>query len=319
MQVVFDGASAAGADLIAIESTGGKEISDAALTSVDLASTAFALGVLGARDMSFLWDRIIATCRRDGMVASGDSACGFANTAMVLADQKMIPRVFAATVRVAAVPRALVAFERGAVGPSKDCAYEGPYLKAIAGIPIAMEGKSAACAHLSHVGNVASAVADVWSNESVQNLRLLSTFAPVVSVEQLAYDCRLMNVATASSAQDARRLRDWLADSDAALDPQAWVLRPQVVLRLAAEIMAEPTAYLRTRRAIRATVAELSRAHSAGELRIPQREIHWLDVLRAQADALPEDEDELRAEVSAILPVAQYNPEEYGLPSSVVA
>jgi methanol--5-hydroxybenzimidazolylcobamide Co-methyltransferase len=128
-----------------------------------------------------------------------------------------------------------------------------------------------------------------------------------------------MNVATASSAQDARQLRDWLADSDAPLDPQAWVLRPEVVLRLAAEIMAEPTAYLRTRRAIRATVAELSRAHSAGELRIPQREMHWLDVLRAQADALPEDEDELRAEVSAILPDAQYNPEEYGLPSSVVA
>jgi methanol--5-hydroxybenzimidazolylcobamide Co-methyltransferase len=40
-------------------------------------------------------------------------------------------------------------------------------------------------------------------------------------VEQLAYDCRLMNVAAAGSVEDARRLRDWLTDSDAALDPQA--------------------------------------------------------------------------------------------------
>jgi methanol--5-hydroxybenzimidazolylcobamide Co-methyltransferase len=313
MEVLFDGAAAAGADLVAIESTGGKEVSDTALTSVDLAATAFALGVLGARDMAFLWDRIVSACRRDGIVASGDSACGFANTAMVLADQKMIPRVFAATVRVAAVPRALVAFERGAVGPSKDCAYEGPYLKAIAGVPIAMEGKSAACAHLSHVGNVAAAVADVWSNESVQNVRLLSTYAPTVSVEQLAYDCRLMNVAAGRSAQDARRLRDWLTESDAALDPQAWVLRPDVVLRLAAEIVSEQTAYLRTRRAIRATLDELARAHASGELRIPEREIRWLDMLRMQADALPDDEGQLCAEVDAALPEGVYAREEYGL------
>jgi len=56
--------------------------------------------------------------------------------AMVLAEQKLIPRLLAAVVRVATVPRSLVAYEMGAVGPSKDCAYEGPYIKAIAGIPI---------------------------------------------------------------------------------------------------------------------------------------------------------------------------------------
>jgi methanol--5-hydroxybenzimidazolylcobamide Co-methyltransferase len=318
MEAVFDGAAAAGADLIAIESTGGKEIGDMALVSADLAATAFALGVLGSRDMAFLWDRIVAVCRRDRIVASGDSACGFANTAMALADQKMIPRVFAATIRVAAVPRALAALECGATGPSKDCAYEGPYLKAIAGVPIAMEGKSAACAHLSHVGNVAAAVADAWSNESVQNVRLLSAYAPTVSVEQLAYDCRLMNIAASHSMQDARRLRDWLAESDAALDPQAWVLRPDVVLRLAAEIVSEPTAYLRTRRAIRATLDELARATAAGELRIPGKEVRWLDVLRTHADALPQDEEQLGAEVAVGLPEGLYAPEEYGLAAGAV-
>jgi methanol--5-hydroxybenzimidazolylcobamide Co-methyltransferase len=313
MRRAFDGAAEAGADLLAIESTGGKEVHDQALTSVDLAATVFALGVLGARDMAFLWDEIVAACRRGGIVPAGDSACGFANTAMALADQSMIPRVFAAVVRVAAVPRALVAFERGALGPSKDCAYEGPYLKAIAGVPISMEGKSAACAHLSHVGNVAAAVADVWSNESVQNVRLLSAFAPTVSVEQLAYDCRLMNTAAAASPADALRLRDWLTDSDAALDPQAWVLRPDVVLRLAAEIIAEPTPLRRTVRAVRATIDELRRAQAENALRIPPREARWLDLLAAQADALTDDEDELASGVAESLENGLFEAREYGL------
>ena len=38
----------------------------------------------------------------------------------------------------------MVCVEEGAKGPDKDCGYEGPFLKAIAGIPISMEGKTAA-------------------------------------------------------------------------------------------------------------------------------------------------------------------------------
>jgi Methanol-cobalamin methyltransferase B subunit len=78
---------------------------------------------------------------------------------MQLASQKMLPETLAAVVRAMSAPRALAPFEQGAVGPSKDCAYEGPIMKAIAGVPISMEGKSAACAHFSPVGNIASACA----------------------------------------------------------------------------------------------------------------------------------------------------------------
>ncbi|MBZ5544156.1 MAG: methanol--corrinoid methyltransferase [Acidobacteriia bacterium] len=312
MLELFARAAEAGADLLAIESTGGKEVSDEALTSADLRAVVFALGVLGARDMAFLWKQIVAACRASGIGPSGDTACGFANTAMVLAGQKFIPKVFAAVVRVAAVPRSLVAYEVGAVGPSKDCAYEGPYIKAIAGVPISMEGRTAACAHLSSVGNISQAVCDCWSNESVQNVRLLSTNAPTVSLEQLAYDCRLMNTA-ARSAEDARRLRDWLTESDAPRDPHAWVLRPDVVLRLAAEIMEEETPYRRTRRAALAALEELARAHGAGELRLPPQEARWLDTLRRQADTLPEDESALLAEMLDSPAASKFLPAEYGL------
>jgi methanol--5-hydroxybenzimidazolylcobamide Co-methyltransferase len=106
------------------------------------------------------------------------------------AHQHMLPEVLAAVVRAMGAARSLFAFEHSAVGPSKDCAYEGPVLKAITGCPISMEGKSAACAHFSPVGNIAAAMCDLWSNESVQNIRLLAGNAPEVFTEVLAYDCR---------------------------------------------------------------------------------------------------------------------------------
>jgi methanol--5-hydroxybenzimidazolylcobamide Co-methyltransferase len=312
MLELFNKAAESGADMIAIESTGGKEIHDDALMNADLRAMVFALGVLGARDMEFLWRHIVDVCRKDGIIASGDTACGFANTALALADQKMIPSVLAAITRVATVPRSLVAYEMGAVGPSKDCAYEGPYMKAIAGVPISMEGAAAACAHLSPIGNIAGAVCDCWSNESVQNVRLLSAFAPTVSMEQLAYDCRLKNAAAATPG-GAQQMRDWLVESDSRLNPQAWVLRPDVVLKLSAEIMQETTSYSRTRRAVLATIAELRAAFTDGRLHIAPQETRWLDRFEKEAESLPESEEKFVAEMKLQLAGAPWLPAEYGL------
>jgi len=313
MMEIFTKSAGAGADLIGIESTGGKEICDEALVLADLHGIVFALGVLGARDMAFLWTYIVSACRRGGIIPSGDTACGFANTAMVLAEKKMIPSVLAAVVRVASVPRSLVAYEVGAVGPSKDCAYEGPYMKAIAGVPISMEGRTSACAHLSPVGNVSQAVCDCWSNESVQNVQLLSGKAPTVSLEQLAYDCRLLNTAGSESGQGSARLRNWLADSDSALDPQAYVLRPDVVLRISREIMKEKTSYRRTVAAVRAAIDEISNAHRAGRVEIEDREILWLEDMKRQADTLPATEDELIGAMNGGPLADTFIPEEYGM------
>jgi methanol--5-hydroxybenzimidazolylcobamide Co-methyltransferase len=232
---------------------------------------------------------------------------------MVLAEQKSIPRVWAATIRVMSVARSLVAFERGAVGPSKDCAYEGVYLKAITGCPISLEGSEAACAHLSPIGNITKAVADLWSNESVQNVKLLGGMAPTVSLEQLVYATRLMNVASSQGPESARLLRDWFVASDAARDPQAFVLRPDVVLDIAREILEEPTPYLRTRRAARVTLARLRQAHSDGTLAIPRNELRWLDRFSHEADALSGDEDEFTHLMKAEVNPSCIRLDEYGL------
>lgn len=286
-----------GADFFSIESTGGKEVHDEAILNGDLPLSVFALGVLGSRDMAFLWEKIVGISGQYGVVPAGDSACGFANTAMVLAEQKYIPRVWAAIIRVLSVARSLVAFEQGALGPNKDCAYEGPYIKAITGCPITLEGAEAACAHLSPIGNIAKAVPDLWSNESVNNVKLLGGMAPTVSLEQLVYATRLMNTASAHGRESALRLRDWWVESDARYDPQAYVLRPDVVLELSAAIIAEPTAYLRTRRAAQATCALLRQAAEKGELTYSKLETRWLDRLSRAADALPEDEQALTAQM----------------------
>jgi len=195
MLELFEEGAKNGGDLLSIESTGGKEISDDALMMCNIKQFIFSQAVLGVRDMEFLWTKLKKISDRTGTILGGDTACGFGNTAMVLSEKKYIPKVFAAVARIATVVRTLVAIEKGASGPDKDCGYEGPFLKAITGIPISMEGKTAACAHLSPLGNIASACADLWSNESVQNIKLLAGMAPTVYLEQLEYDCRLMNKA----------------------------------------------------------------------------------------------------------------------------
>ena len=300
----FELCAQAGADFFSIELTGGKEVHDDAILNGDLDLSVLGLGVLGSRDMAYLWKNIVDISSQYGVIPAGDSACGFANTAMVLAEQHYIPRVWAAAIRVMSVPRSLVAFEQGAVGPNKDCAYEGPYIKAITGCPISLEGAEAAVAHLSPIGNIAKAVPDLWSNESVNNIKLLGGMAPTVSLEQLVYATRLMNTASSHGQAAARTLRDWWVESDAKYDPQAYVLKPDVVLDLAAQIIAEPTPYLRTRKAAQATFARLRRAAAEGDLTFSKIETRWLDRLSAKADSLPEDEDEF---IKSVLPEVNHS------------
>jgi len=301
----------AGADIVSVESVGGKELHDQALMSADMSGIAFALGVLAPRDTAWLWEQIAAMCQSSGhAIAGGDSACGFANTAMQLAHQKMLPEVLAAVVRAMSAVRSLAAFEHGAVGPSKDCAYEGPILKAITGCPISMEGKSATCAHFSPVGNIAASVCDLWSNESVQNIRLLSGNAPEAYTELLAYDCRLMNMA--ASRGQALLLRDWLSQSDEDLSPQAAVLSPAATLRIAEAIVNADTPYRRTVAAGLTAVCELRDRIGSGRLKLAPRETQWLDRIENQLRALPSDELELRTAM-----LEQYSgvfaPASYGL------
>ena len=160
-----------------------------------------------------------------------------------------------------------------------------------------MEGRTAACAHLSPLGNVAACVADIWSNESIQNIKLLGGMAPVVSFEQLAYDCRLMNEASARGNDTALLLRDLHADSDSRLDPQAYVLRPDVVLRISKELVTVDGYYSRTKKAAELALKEIAEGNKNGLLALSEREKASLDTLIEEIAELPAKEDAIIAEV----------------------
>jgi methanol--5-hydroxybenzimidazolylcobamide Co-methyltransferase len=310
---LFERGARAGADLLSIESTGGKEVHDDALLYCDVKGVVFALAVLGVRDMRFLWRRIVELARRLGKIPAGDTACGFANTAMVLAEKGMIPRVFAAIDRVVSVVRTLVAVEEGAVGPDKDCGYEGPYLKAIAGIPISMEGKTSACAHASPVGNVAAACCDLWSNESVQNVKLLGGFAPTVYLEQLEYDARFMNRALKDGPTTARKVQELYVESDVHLDPQALVLAPRSVIAIAGEMVKGRTHLEAARRGALKALDLIEAAVREGQLACPEQELPWIPRLRDELAEIPDDESAFVEMVLPTLDTSKVLLQEYGL------
>lgn len=313
MMATFEGSAALGAELLSIESTGGKEVSDDALTMCDLPAILFAQCVLGVRDMRFLWTELQGIADRHGVMSAGDTACAFANTAMVLAERKYIPKVFAAVVRAVSAVRTLVAYECGAVGPGKDCGYENVYMKAITGAPMAMEGKSSACAHLSPLGNIAGVAADTWSNESVQNIKLLAAMAPTCYLEQLTYDCRLMNAASKRGPESALALRDLMVDSDAGLDPQAWVLRPDNVIAISKSIVSAPNHYAAGIAAANAAIDCIREAHDSGALAIAEREVEWLDTMAGSLADLPSDESAFIDTMLAEVDTTRFRLEEYGL------
>jgi methanol--5-hydroxybenzimidazolylcobamide Co-methyltransferase len=297
MRRSFSDCAKAGGHILSIESVGGKEVFDEALLRGDVRGLVLALGVLAPRDMAWLWQRIAEICDASGAIAGGDSACGFANTAMQLAGQRLLPEVLAAVVRAMGASRSLVAFENGAVGPSKDCAYEGPVIKAITGRTISMEGKSATCAHFSPLGNIAAAACDLWSNESVQNVRLLSGSAPQAFTESLIYDCRLMNEALRRGQE--RSLRDLLVDSDQYHSPQALVISPQASVAIARAIVAAPSDYQRCIAAAQAAVALIREAVAQHALRLSPVETRWLGRIESALAGLPSDEGQLLEETAA--------------------
>jgi methanol---5-hydroxybenzimidazolylcobamide Co-methyltransferase len=313
MLQLFEEGARAGGTLLSIETTGGKEISDDALMMCNVKQFIFSQAVLGVRDMAFIWDKIVGIAKTTGQLPGGDTACGFANTAMVLADKKYIPKTFAAIARVATVVRTLVAVEKGATGPDKDCGYEGPFLKAITGIPISMEGKTAACAHLSPLGNIAAACADLWSNESVQNIKLLAGMAPTVYMEQLEYDVRLMNEASKKGKDAALMLRDLMVNSDAYLDPQALILAPENVIAISREIVKGDNYIDAAKRGTLKAIDIIEESYKAGKLRLNEMETPWIQILRDDIESIPIHEDRFVEEILPTLDQSKLILSEYGL------
>jgi len=311
MLELFEKGAEAGAGILSIESTGGKELCDPALLQCDIESVVYSLSVLGVRDMRFLWSRIVDICSRTGAIPGGDTACGFGNTAMVLADKHYIPKVFASVVRIITAVRTLTAIEAGALGPDKDCGYEGPFLKAITGTPISMEGRTSACAHFSPVGNVAGVCCDLWSNESVADTMMLSGMAPTVYMEQLIYDARLFNQAIAGGS--AASFISMMSESDIHLDPQALILSPGPVIEISKALVSGTNSIDASVKGALKGLEIIEEAVHSGELKLEEREHIWIDMIRDQLSDIPTDEGVFTERIEAKLEEHSVQLSEYGL------
>jgi methanol---5-hydroxybenzimidazolylcobamide Co-methyltransferase len=215
------------ADIVSIESMGGKEIFDHAIIRNDIVGILFGIGVLGAIDMEWMWDQIVEIAKKNGCIPGGDTNCSEANTAMFMAGgmiSKDVPHVMAALSRAIAASRTLVAYECGATGPTKDCAYEDPIIKAMAGVPISTEGKTSACAHSDLAGNLIAAVCDLWSNEAVEYHDMFGATTTSVFAEILGYDCAMFNSSIELGYQ--QQMKEILVNSDMYRDSHSLILAP---------------------------------------------------------------------------------------------
>ncbi|MBN1167203.1 MAG: hypothetical protein JXA44_08770 [Methanospirillaceae archaeon] len=232
------------ADIISVESLGGKEISDYSLIRNDITGMLFAQAILGGRDMEWLWPQIVAIAKKHGCLAGGDTNCSQANVAMFMAGgflSNEIPHTMAALCRAIGATKTLIAYECGATGPGKDCAYENPIIKAITGIPISTEGKSSACAHMSLCGNVMAAVCDLWANEAVEYHWMFGGSSSAVFAEILGYDAAAMNTALELGYQ--KEFQACLIYSDRYRSPQSYILCPDTAFEIGKAIVENNESY----------------------------------------------------------------------------
>jgi methanol--5-hydroxybenzimidazolylcobamide Co-methyltransferase len=215
------------ADIVSIESMGGKEIFDHAIIRNDIAGILFGIGVLGSIDMEWMWSQIVDICKKNNCIPGGDTNCSEANTAMFMAGgmtSKDVPHVIAALARAISASRTMVAYECGATGPTKDCAYEDPIIKAMTGVPISTEGKASACAHSDLASNLIMAVCDLWSNEAVEYHDMFGATTTSVFAEILGYDCAILNTALELGYQE--QVKEILVNSDMYRDSHSLILAP---------------------------------------------------------------------------------------------
>lgn len=276
-----------GADAVCIESFGGKEVFVDAVTKGDIAGVIFATGVLASLDVAYVWNRIVEVVKNKA-IPTGDTACAHANSAMVLAGgftSKMISHVFAAVVRAISAVRTLASYEAGGIGPGKDCAYENSIIKAITGYPMSLEGKTSACAHSSLIGNIPMAVADLWSNESIEYTKLYGGMAPSVSLEMLSYDTDLLNTAIREGKQEI--LKELISKSNMFKDPQAIILTPESSVRIGRAIINVTSYYERSLKAAFEAIEIIE--ENKEKLNLPRIELRYIDSIKTDLAKLPEE------------------------------
>ena len=305
-----------GADLLSIESTGGKEVADYAILRQDIRGWLFGIGHLGSIDMAWLWPQIVDIAKKNKVRAGGDTNCAGANTSMFMAGgylDRDIPRTFAAVTRAIASARTLVAWECGATGPDKDCGYEGPIVKAIAGKPTSQEGKDSHCAHADLMGNLIAQTCDLWSNESVEYHPEFGGSSVQCWLGSIGYEAALMN--TAKQLKQDKLLRDLYMATDRYRSPEAFILAYDNAYKIGLAITEHGSdIYLRAKSAGITAARLIEDENKSGKLRLSKHEQDMLRKIITDLSALPDEESKFVDQcLKAYKDVPMFNPKNYDL------
>jgi len=312
----FEQCAENGADMLAVESMGGKEVFDYAILRNDMAGVLYGIGVLGSMDMEMIWQDIASIAKKNNVVASGDTDCAQANTAMFIAGgllDKNLAHTLAIIARAVSAARSLVAYEAGSVGPGKDCGYENTICKAIAGVPISQEGKTSTCAHSDLMGNLTMQCCDLWSNESVEYHGEFGGTTVQCWAETLAYDCALMNVALQSGNE--KILRDMFVASDMNRDAQGYVLAYNNAYRIGEAITRNgDDIYLRAKNAAIECINIIEEG-AKKNLELSRFESKALSDAKAALESLTDDKEQFMSDCLTKYKqeIKVFKPENYGL------
>ena len=306
-----------GADVLSIESIGGKEITDYAITHGDITAYLFGSGYLGSIDVMHLWTQLTDICRKHGTIPGGDSNCASANMAMFMAGgfiDNDVQKTYSAIARCISAARTLCAMEAGAMGPGKDCGYENIIVKAITGMPMSQEGKSSQCAHCDLVGNLMAQCCDLWSNESVEYHPEFGGTSVQCWTGLIGYECSLMN--TAILTKKDKVLRDLYMISDRSRSPESYLLSYDNAWTIGKAIVdAEDNIYERSKAAAITGARILTEAYERKRLGLTKKQSLALNKIIRDLESLPDEEDifvdECIRKYGAAVP--HFKPENYGL------
>ena len=306
-----------GADVFSVESVGGKEFADYAVTNGDIVAFLFGVGYLGSIDMSYIWEECTNICKKHKTISGGDTNCSGANVAMFMAGGYLdndVQRTFSAVTRCISAARTLAACEAGAVGPDKDCGYEGPIVKAITGKPTAQEGKNCQCAHCDLQGNLIAQCCDLWSNESVEYHPEFGGTSVQCWLGSIGYEASLMN--TAIQCGQEKTLRDLYMISDRARGPEGYILAYDNAYLIGKAIADNGNnIYLRARAAGLTAAKIIKGGYDSKELALTNKQLEVLNVIIKDLEALPDDEGKFfeyaDKKYKDLVPL--YDPKNYGL------
>ena len=283
-----------GGDLLSVESVGGKEFADYAVTHGDITAFLFGVGYLGSIDMEYVWTEMAKIAKKNGTALGGDTNCSGANVSMFMAGGMLdndVQKTFSAVTRCIAAARTLVACESGATGPDKDCGYEGVIVKSITGQPAAQEGKNCQCAHADLQGNMMAQCCDVWSNESVEYHPEFGGSSVQCWLGSLGYECALMNTSIAAGKE--KTLRDLYMLSDRTRGPEGYVLAYDNAWKVGKAIADNGNDYYLRSKAAGITGAKIIReGYDKKELVLTKMQLDILDKIIVELESLPDNADQ---------------------------